>query len=38
MDEKKGRKHKQLVDDLQEKKRYSNLKEVALDHTCFRRG
>jgi len=38
----KGRKCKQLVDDLKEKGIYWNLKEVAVDHTlwstCFRIG
>jgi len=27
-----GRRHKQLVDDLKEKRRYQNLKEETLDH------
>jgi hypothetical protein len=38
----RGRRHKQLLDDLKEKRRYWNLKEEALDRTlwrtCFGRG
>jgi hypothetical protein len=30
----RGRKRKQLLDDLKEKRRYWNLKEEALDHIC----
>jgi hypothetical protein len=31
-----GRRHKQLLDDLKEKRRYWKLKEEALDHTLWR--
>jgi hypothetical protein len=31
----RGRKHKQLLDDLKEKRRYWKLKEEALDHTLW---
>jgi hypothetical protein len=38
----RGRRRKQLLDDLKEKKRYRKLKEEALDRTlwrtCFGRG
>jgi hypothetical protein len=38
----RGRRHKQLLDDLKEKRRYRKLKEEALDRTLwrtrFRRG
>ena len=32
----RGRRHKKLLDDLKERKRYSHLKEVALDRTTWR--
>jgi hypothetical protein len=32
----RGRKSKQLLDDLKEKRRYWNLKEEAVDHTLWR--
>jgi hypothetical protein len=32
----RGRRHKQLLDDLKEKKRYWKLKEEALDRTLWR--
>jgi hypothetical protein len=32
----RGRRHKQLLDDLKEKKRYWKLKEEALDCTLWR--
>jgi hypothetical protein len=32
----RGRKHKQLLDDLKEKRRYWKLKEGALDRTLWR--
>jgi hypothetical protein len=31
-----GRRHKQLLDDLKEKRRYWKLKEEALDRTLWR--
>jgi hypothetical protein len=31
-----GRRYKQLLDDLKEKRRYWKLKEEALDHTLWR--
>jgi hypothetical protein len=31
--ERRGRRHKKLLDDLKERRRYSNLKEEALDRT-----
>ena len=31
-----GRRHKQLLDDLTEKRRHRKLKEEALDHTVWR--
>jgi hypothetical protein len=34
----RGRRRKQLLDDLKEKKRYWKLKEEALDHTLWRTG
>jgi hypothetical protein len=34
----RGRRRKQLLDDLKEKKRYCKLKEKALDHTMWRTG
>jgi hypothetical protein len=34
----RGRRGKQLVDDLKEKRRYWNLKEEALDHSLWRTG
>jgi hypothetical protein len=38
----RGRRRKQLLDDLKEKRRYWKLKEETLDHTlwrtCFGRG
>jgi hypothetical protein len=33
-----GRKSKQLLDDLQEKRGHCKLKEEALDHTLWRTG
>jgi hypothetical protein len=36
MTERRGRRRKQLLDDLKEKKRYWKLKEEALDHTLWR--
>jgi hypothetical protein len=42
MTERRGRRRKQLLDDLKEKRRYCKLKEEALDctvwRTCFGRG
>jgi hypothetical protein len=32
----RGRRHKQLMDDLKEKRRYCKLKEEALDSTLWR--
>jgi hypothetical protein len=32
----RGRRRKQLLDDLKEKRRYWELKEEALDHTLWR--
>jgi hypothetical protein len=32
----RGRSHKQLLDDLKEKRGYWKLKEEALDHTLWR--
>jgi hypothetical protein len=34
----RGRRRKQLLDDIKEKKRYWKLKEEALDHTLWRTG
>jgi hypothetical protein len=34
----RGRRRKQLLDDLKEKRRYWKLKEEALDHTVWRTG
>jgi hypothetical protein len=36
MMERRGRRRKQLVDDLKEKRRYWKLKEEALDRTLWR--
>ena len=34
----RGRRHKQLLDDLKERRGYSHLKEEALDRTVWRAG
>jgi hypothetical protein len=34
--ERKGRRHKQLLDDLKEMREYCKLKDEALDHTVSR--
>ena len=34
----RGRKYKQLLDDLKEKRRYCKLKDEALDRTVWRTG
>jgi hypothetical protein len=36
MEGRRGRRRKQLLDDLNEKRRYWKLKEEALDHTLWR--
>jgi hypothetical protein len=42
MTRRRGRRRKQLLDDLEEKRRYCKLKEEAVNHslwrTCFGRG
>jgi hypothetical protein len=34
----RGRRRRKLLDDLKERRRYSHLKEEALDHTMWRAG